>query len=153
MNHTALARWGLPLAIYLSAFLAILDANIVILALPAIEADLRADATSYQWVLDAYILCLSAFALSAGAVADRYGRKRVFLGAVLVFTAGIGENSPEIRKRVCRVAEWLGLALDEQANAANGLRIGAEKSRVAIFAIPTDEEIVIARHTRDLLGG
>ena len=88
MNHTALARWGLPLAIYLSAFLAILDANIVILALPAIEADLRADATSYQWVLDAYILCLSAFALSAGAVADRYGRKRVFLGAVLVFTAG-----------------------------------------------------------------
>ena len=72
---------------------------------------------------------------------------------VLVFTAGIGENSPEIRKRVCRAGEWLGLALDEQANAANRLKISAEESRVAIFAIPTDEEIVIARHTRDLLRG
>jgi acetate kinase len=65
----------------------------------------------------------------------------------LVFTAGIGENSPAIRARVCRDAAWLGVELDEAANESGGPRISRAKSRVAAWMIPTDEELMIARHT------
>ena len=65
----------------------------------------------------------------------------------LVFTAGIGERSPEIRARVCKHAAWLGIELDTRANAAGGPRISSPRSRVAAFAIPTNEELMIARHT------
>jgi acetate kinase len=70
----------------------------------------------------------------------------------LVFTAGIGENSAAIRARVCRDASWLGVALDGAANAKGGPRISAAGSRVAAWAIPTNEELMIARHTRRVLG-
>ena len=70
----------------------------------------------------------------------------------LVFTAGIGENSAEIRKRVCEASAWLGLELDEAANAARGPRISKPKSKVSAWVIPTNEELMIARHTRSLLG-
>jgi acetate kinase len=70
----------------------------------------------------------------------------------LVFTAGIGENSAAIREQVCRDAAWLGAALDPAANAKGGPRINAAGSRVAAWAIPTNEELMIARHTRRVLG-
>jgi acetate kinase len=70
----------------------------------------------------------------------------------LVFTAGIGENSAAIRARVCRDAAWLGAELDSAANAKGGPRINAAGSRVAAWAIPTNEELMIARHTRRALG-
>jgi acetate kinase len=69
----------------------------------------------------------------------------------LVFTAGIGERSPEIRARVCARAAWLGIELDEAANRAGGPRISTAGSRVAVYAIPTDEEQMIARHTLAVL--
>ena len=69
----------------------------------------------------------------------------------LVFTAGIGENSPEIRARVCARASWLGVALDEAANAGGAMRISTGESKVAVLVIPTDEEGMIARHTLQLL--
>ena len=69
----------------------------------------------------------------------------------LVFTGGIGEHSPEIRARVCGQARWLGLAVDPDANAAGGPRISRGDSRVSIWTFPTDEELVVARHTRALL--
>jgi acetate kinase len=69
----------------------------------------------------------------------------------LVFTAGIGEHSPEIRARVCARAAWLGIGIDESANRAGGPRISTSDSRVAVYAIPTDEEKMIARHTLDVL--
>jgi acetate kinase len=69
----------------------------------------------------------------------------------LVFTAGIGERSPEIRARVCERAAWLGIELDHAANARGGPRISADGSRVAVYAIPTDEELMIARHTLAVL--
>ena len=69
----------------------------------------------------------------------------------LVFTAGIGERSAEIRERVCERAAWLGLELDPAANRAGGPRISADASRVAVYAIPTDEELMIARHTLAVL--
>ncbi|MCC6211757.1 MAG: acetate kinase, partial [Burkholderiales bacterium] len=75
------------------------------------------------------------------------------LGGVdaLVFTAGIGENSAETRARICRGAAWLGVELDEQANAAGGPRISAAGSRVGAWVIPTNEELMIARHTARLV--
>ncbi len=69
----------------------------------------------------------------------------------LVFTAGIGENSPEIRERVLNDAEWLGVRIDRRANAGGGPRISAAESRISAWAIPTNEELMIARHTQRLL--
>jgi acetate kinase len=69
----------------------------------------------------------------------------------LVFTAGIGERSAEIRERVCRRAAWLGIELDEAANRAGGPRISTGRSRIAVYALPTDEEQMIARHTLAVL--
>jgi acetate kinase len=66
----------------------------------------------------------------------------------IVFTAGIGENSAAIRERVCRDASWLGVELDAAANAKGGPRISTAGSRVAAWVIPTNEELMIARHTR-----
>ncbi|MCE9658834.1 MAG: acetate/propionate family kinase [Burkholderiales bacterium] len=71
----------------------------------------------------------------------------------LVFTAGIGENAPAIRERVCRDAAWLGVVLDPAANRSGGPRISAPESRVAVWVLPTDEELMIARHTLGLIGG
>ncbi len=71
----------------------------------------------------------------------------------LVFTGGIGENAAPIRERVCQSAEWLGLEFDAQANAAGGPRISGEGSRVRAWVIPTDEELMIALHTRQALSG
>jgi acetate kinase len=69
----------------------------------------------------------------------------------LVFTAGIGERSAEVRERVCTRAAWLGIELDHVANRAGGPRISTPLSRVAVYAIPTDEELMIARHTLAVL--
>lgn len=69
----------------------------------------------------------------------------------LVFTAGIGENAPVIRREVCRDAAWLGVDLDLQANAEGRRRISSDASRVAAYVLPTNEELMIARHTRQLL--
>ncbi len=69
----------------------------------------------------------------------------------LVFTGGIGENAGPVRARVCRDAAWLGLDLDEPANDRNGPCISRPGSRVAAWIVPTNEELVIARHTRRLL--
>lgn len=71
----------------------------------------------------------------------------------LVFTAGIGENAASIRARVCRAAGWLGLELDEEANAKGGPRISCPESRVSAWVVPTNEEMMIALHTRRLLEG
>ena len=74
----------------------------------------------------------------------------------LVFTAGIGENSASLRRRVCEDAAWLGVALDDDANEAHlsGARcISTPGSRVAVWVIPTNEELMIARHTQAVLQG
>ncbi|MFV0438261.1 MAG: acetate/propionate family kinase [Desulfopila sp.] len=69
----------------------------------------------------------------------------------LVFTAGIGENAPAIRAMVCQAAAWLGVAVDVRANNAGDARISTAASRVAVWVIPTNEELMIAVHTRALL--
>ena len=70
----------------------------------------------------------------------------------IVFTAGIGENSTEVRRRICEASAWLGIELDANANQARGPRISREQSRVSAWVIPTNEELIIARHTGTLLG-
>ena len=71
----------------------------------------------------------------------------------LVFTAGIGENSRIVRERVCRDAAWLGLDLDVGSNTNGGPRISSDRSRVSAWVIPTNEELMIARHTHRLASG
>jgi acetate kinase len=86
--------------------------------------------------------------------AKEIGALAAVLGGVdaLVFTAGIGENSPEIRKRICEASAWLGIELDADANAKRASRISTSASRVSAWMIPTNEELMIARHTGRLLG-
>jgi acetate kinase len=69
----------------------------------------------------------------------------------LVFTSGIGENAASIRARVCRDASWLGLVLDESANKASDRRISRQESRVTAWVISTNEELIIAEHTRHVI--
>lgn len=69
----------------------------------------------------------------------------------LIFTAGIGEHSVAIRQRVCQSAAWLGVELDPAANADGGPRISMTQSRIPAWVIPTNEELMIARHTRRIL--
>jgi acetate kinase len=69
----------------------------------------------------------------------------------LVFTAGIGEHAAEIRRRVCQDAAWLGINLDQAANAAGGPQISTAGSRASAWVIPTDEDLTIARHSWALL--
>jgi len=69
----------------------------------------------------------------------------------IVFTAGIGENSAPIRECVCRDAAWLGVALDQPANERGGPRLSTAASPITVWTIPTNEELMIARHTRRLI--
>jgi acetate kinase len=70
----------------------------------------------------------------------------------LVFTAGIGEHAAEIRRRVCEQAAWLGFKIDEPANDAGGPRITKPGGQASAWVIPTDEDLMIARHVWRLVG-
>jgi EmrB/QacA subfamily drug resistance transporter len=75
-------------AVFAGTFIALLDATIVTVALPDMQADLHAGITGAQWIVDAYAVCLAAFTLSGGALGDRYGRRRSFLLGLAAFLAG-----------------------------------------------------------------
>jgi len=86
--------------------------------------------------------------------AREIGGLAAVLGGIdgLVFTAGIGENSAEIRRRIGEACAWLGIELDPEANARKGPRISRAGSKAQAWVIPTNEELMIARHTGLLLG-
>lgn len=96
-------------------------------------------------------------ALAVDLYVYRTGRELGSLAAALggldalVFTGGIGENSAEIRRRVCQDEAWLGVALDEPANRSGGPRISSDAGATSAWVVPTNEELMIARHTRDVL--
>jgi acetate kinase len=104
---------------------------------------------------------LASPAAGARAAVDlfvyRIGRELGSLAAALggldalVFTAGIGEHAAPIRASVCTGAAWLGIRLDGEANARGGPRISAADSAVSVWVIPTNEELMIAEHTRKLV--
>ncbi len=86
--------------------------------------------------------------LYAGLLAAALGGLDAF-----IFTAGIGENSAPLRARIAERLGWLGAVLDPEANAAGRTSIAAPSSRIGLYVIPTDEELMIARHTLALLAG
>lgn len=85
-------------------------------------------------------------AMLAGSLAAAMGGLDGF-----VFTAGVGENAPRIREAVMHRLAWLGIACEPEANTRNGPRISTAASRIGCYVIPTDEELMIAEHTRDCL--
>jgi acetate kinase len=95
-----------------------------------------------------------ALELYAYRIGRELGSLAAALGGLdaLVFTAGIGENAVVIRERVCRDAAWLGVELDAVTNATGGPCITTQRSRVTGWVIPTNEELMIARHTLGVLG-
>jgi acetate kinase len=84
--------------------------------------------------------------LYAGLLAAAMGGIDAF-----VFTAGIGENSSSMRARIAEKLTWLGGALDPKANEKGETSLAAKKSRIGLFVVPTDEELMIARHTLAVL--
>ena len=86
--------------------------------------------------------------LLAGMLAAALGGLDAF-----VFTAGIGENSATIRARIAERLGWLGVVLDSKTNAAGAQLISRKDSRVAVYVVPTNEELMIAQHTLELIGG
>jgi acetate kinase len=84
--------------------------------------------------------------LNAGMLAAALGGLDAF-----VFTAGIGEKSPTVRTRIAEKLAWLGAVLDPAANADGKSLISRRESRVVLLVVPTDEELMIARHTLALL--
>jgi acetate kinase len=120
-----------------------------LLGMSGISSDMRtllaSDDPSAKRAIDVYVY----------RIGRELGSLAAALGGLdaLVFTAGIGERSAVIRERVCRDAEWLGVKLDPVANSKDGPRISAEGSRVSAWVIPTNEELMIARHTQRLIAG
>jgi acetate kinase len=100
-------------------------------------------------------LAASAVALFVYRLNRELGSLAASLGGLdaLVFTAGIGEHAPEIRRRACQQASWLGIELDDTANASGGARISTPASKVSVWVIPTNEDLMIARHTWHLTEG
>src|SRR5579884_2618744 len=106
-------RWILAAAI-LGSTMSFLDESVVNVALPKIETELATTLAAMQWVVNAYTLCMSALILSAGAAADRLGRRRIFLIGIAVFaTASVGCGfAPRVELLVAaRAIQGLGAAL------------------------------------------
>jgi len=119
-----------------------------LLGVSGVSSDMRAllasAAPSAQLAVDLYVYRIRR---ELGSLAAALGG----LDAI-VFTGGIGEHAVVIRERVCQDAAWLGVELDAAANARGGPRISAGPSRVRAWVIPTDEELMIARHTQRVVG-
>src|SRR3978361_1845678 len=81
-------KWWTLVAVCTGVFMLLLDITIVNVALPDIQRELDASLSDLQWVIDAYALTLAALQLTAGSLADRYGRKRLFAVGTLIFTLG-----------------------------------------------------------------
>jgi len=70
----------------------------------------------------------------------------------VVLTAGVGENAAPVRRAICLACAWLGVKLDEAANEQHQSRISSRDSAVGVYVIKTDENLMIARHARSLIG-
>lgn len=119
-----------------------------LLGVSGISSDMRALSASDKPEAE------EAIALFAWRAAREAGALASSLGGLdgLIFTAGIGENHADVRSRICHRLEWLGVAIDDLANARNQAVISRLGSRVKVLVIPTDEERMIAIHTLNVLG-
>ena len=118
-----------------------------LLGISGLSSDMRellaSDAPSAAEAIDLFVYCIGR---ELGSLAAALGGLDV-----LVFTAGIGEHADLIRARVCQDAQWLGVRLDNEANHAGGPKISTDSSAVSVWVIPTDEDLMIARHTSALI--
>jgi acetate kinase len=98
-------------------------------------------------------LAVAAVEYFVYAMTKYVGAYAAVLGGLdaFIFTAGIGENSAKVRAALCGKLAWLGVKLDEQANASGGPRISGPDSKVSVWVIPTNEELMIAQHTMALV--
>lgn len=116
-----------------------------LLGVSGISSDMRAllasDDPHARFAIELYIYRISRELGSLAAAMDGID--------ALVFTAGIGEHAAAIREGVVRRAAWLGAGLNAEANGKGGPLISAASSRVPVWVIPTNEELMIARHTRE----
>jgi acetate kinase len=118
-----------------------------LLGLSSISGDMRVlQESKDQLAVAAVEYFIYAMTKYTGAYAAALGGLEAF-----VFTAGIGEHSVPVRAALCAKLAWLGVKLDEQANKAGGPRISAPDSRVSVWVIPTNEELMIAQHTLALV--
>jgi acetate kinase len=94
-----------------------------------------------------------AIALFVYRIVCSLGSLATALGGLdsIVFTGGIGEHASAIREEVCRQASWLGVQLDDDANQHDGPMISAPESPVSAWVIPTNEELMVARHVQSVL--
>ena len=119
-----------------------------LLGVSGISSDMRTlEASSDPAARAAIVLFIYRIGRELGSLSASLGG----LDAI-VFTAGIGEHSVSLRERVCRDAAWLGVDLDAESNAKGGPRISTGTSRTAAWVVPTNEELMIARHTEGVLG-
>src|SRR5215472_14267754 len=109
-------------------FMVLLDSSIVTVALPTIQTDLHAQLSDLQWVVDAYTLPFAALMLTAGTLGDRFGRKRLFLGGLVLFTVG---------SLLCGVAPTLGWLLFGRAvQGAGAAALMPSSLAVLVAAFP-----------------
>jgi acetate kinase len=118
-----------------------------LLGVSGISADMRTLLASRE------ASAAEAVALFCHVAIEQLGAMAAVLGGLdaLVFTGGIGEHSPAIRKALCEAAGWLGVSLDQEKNEANLSCISTPDSRIPVHVIPADEETMIARHTTRVL--
>ncbi len=118
-----------------------------LLALSGLSGDMRtllaSDAAASREAVDMFVF----------RVVREIGALTACLGGLdaLVFSAGIGEHAPEIRRRVCERLTWLGVDIDRDANAAGAGKISAARSSASVWVIPTDEEHTLATQAQRLL--
>ena len=123
-----------------------------VLGLSGISSDMRDIEDAYNEGNPRAVLTFNKY---IQRIVDYIAQYYVRLGGadVIAFTAGVGENSPILRKLVCEKLSCLGVKLDEEKNNVRGklTKISADDSKVAVYVIPTDEELMIARDTLELI--
>lgn len=129
-----------------------LNKNSGVLGLSGISSDMRDLEAAYEEGNERAILTMKKY---VRRITDYIAEYYVLLGGadVIAFTAGVGENSPLVRKMVCENLACLGIAIDEEKNNIRGKQaeISADNSKVKVYVIPTDEELMIARDTLELI--
>ena len=132
-------KWWSLLAVCLATFMLLLDITVVNVALPDIQKDLNTDLTGLQWVVDAYTLTLAAFTLTMGTLADRFGRRRLFMIGVGLFT---------LASLLCGLATDVTFLHIARLQLACGLAVERDLNRLAARGVPHLERIVWSHNER-----
>jgi EmrB/QacA subfamily drug resistance transporter len=149
------SKWWTLVAVCTGVFMLLLDITIVNVALPDIQRDLNASLSDLQWVIDAYALTLAALLLTAGSLADRFGRKRLFAIGTVVFTVGslfCGLAPTVLFLSIARAAQGVGGAIMFATALAllSGAFVGRERGTAfAYFGATTGVAVAVG----PVLGG